>query len=123
VVNQVNKVNIQIRAKAFMARSNDFPGPQLLGEALLQAIRQAVREEFIAVLHSHGQRIDGNDGPEDAFLTIKEAARLSRIAPSTIRLYIRQRRLRAQKVGRRVIIKRADLEAFLSANPIEILHD
>jgi excisionase family DNA binding protein len=93
--------------------------PQLLGEALLQAIRLAVREEIRAALRPYGQISDRQD--EEAFLTIKEAADLSRIAASTIRLYIRQRRLRAQKVGRRVIIKRGDLETFLSANPIEML--
>jgi len=32
---------------------------------------------------------------------------------------IRRRQLRAQKVGRRVLVKRSDLESFLEANPIE----
>ena len=106
-----------------MTRSSQTPGPQLLGEALLQAIRQAVREEITAVLVGEGLSSNRQESAGKAFLTIKEAADLSRLAPSTIRLYIRQRRLRAQKVGRRVIIKRADLEAFSSANPIEILAD
>ena len=47
------------------------------------------------------------------YLTIKEAADLARLAPPTIRLYIRKRGLRAHKVGRRVIIKREELIAFL----------
>jgi excisionase family DNA binding protein len=52
------------------------------------------------------------------YLTVKEAAEFARIAPSTIRLYIRKRQLRAQKVGRRVIIATSELENFLSRNAI-----
>ena len=59
-------------------------------------------------------------GSQKANLTVSEAAAFSSLAPSTIRLYIRKRQLKAQKVGRRVIIVRSDLEAFLSRNPIEV---
>jgi excisionase family DNA binding protein len=52
------------------------------------------------------------------FLTLKEAAELSRLAPSTIRLLFRQRKQRGNQVGRRVIIKTSDLEKFREANPI-----
>jgi len=41
------------------------------------------------------------------------------LGASTIRLYIRRRQLRAQQVGRRVLVKRSDLEKFLETNPIE----
>jgi len=57
------------------------------------------------------------------YLTVKEAAKLSRLGPSTIRLYIRKRELKALRVGERVIIKRTDLEGFLEAHPIEIVSD
>ncbi len=92
----------------------------LLGDTLLSAIKQAVREEIRAA----------NDGAQDGkkgadtfkpYLTIKEAADISRLGTSTIRLLIRKRELRAQRVGRRVIIKRTDLEKFLEANPIEAI--
>jgi excisionase family DNA binding protein len=106
-----------------MNQSGQTPAPQVLGEALLEAIRLVVRDEIRAALRPQRQSSTYHAGIGEAFLTIKEAADLSRIAPSTIRLYIRQRRLRAQKVGRRVIIKRVDLENFLTANPIEILHE
>jgi len=43
------------------------------------------------------------------------------LGASTIRLAIRKRQLRAQKVGRRVLVKRGDLEMFLEANPIEAI--
>ncbi|MCH6546490.1 MAG: helix-turn-helix domain-containing protein [Deltaproteobacteria bacterium] len=58
-----------------------------------------------------------------AYLTIKEAADVSRLGSSTIRLYIRKRELKAHKVGRRVIIKRTDLVKFLESRPIVILSD
>ena len=54
------------------------------------------------------------------YLSVKEAAEFARLAPSTIRLYIRKGKLKAQKVGRRVIISRGDLEAFLSRNPTRV---
>ena len=39
-----------------------------------------------------------------ANLTVRKPPPLPSLAPSTIRLYIRKRQLKAQKVGRRVII-------------------
>jgi excisionase family DNA binding protein len=59
-------------------------------------------------------------GGQKPYLTVKEAADFGRLALSTVRLYIRQRKIKAQKVGRRVIIAREELEAFLSRNPIEV---
>jgi excisionase family DNA binding protein len=59
-------------------------------------------------------------GSQKANLTVREAATFTSLAPSTVRLYIRKRQLKAQKVGRRVIIARSDLEEFLSRNPIEV---
>jgi len=89
-------------------------------ESLVEVIRKAVREELQAVIEQNG--IGGgcrmypatDKSPEfKPYLTIKEAADLARLAPPTIRLYIRKRGLRAHKVGRRVIIKREELIAFL----------
>lgn len=102
-----------------MSETNNTPA--LLGEALLGAIRQAIREEIQAVMggnsHENGKATD----ILKVFLTVKEAGSLSSLGSSTIRVLIRQRKLRAHKVGRRVIIKRADLEKYLEANPIEAL--
>lgn len=97
--------------------------PALLGEAFLEAIRQAVREEIRAVMgqNGHGGKT-ANETPKP-YLTIKEAADISRLGPSTVRLLIRRRELKALQVGRRVIIKRSDLEGYLEANPIEVKHD
>lgn len=56
-------------------------------------------------------------GSQKPYLTVSEAAEFARLASSTIRLYIRKGQLKAQKVGRRVIIERGELESFLSRNP------
>jgi len=95
----------------------------LLGEALLETIRQAVRVEIRAALIENGH---GGEKPTEipkCYFTIEEAAKFSLLGPSTIRLYIRKRELKAHQVGRRVIIKRTDLEGFLESHPIEILSD
>ncbi len=95
----------------------------LLGEALLEAIRGAVRVEIRAALTENGQ---GSQKPTETlkcYLTIKEAADVSRLGQSTIRLMIRKRELKAHQVGSRVIIKRTDLEQFLEAHPLEAYSD
>lgn len=98
-----------------------------LGEAieavLNDIVREAVRDEMRGV-RAKSDRGDTRSGIPDAtktYLTVKQAAELSRLGPSTIRLYIRKRQLKAHQVGRRVIIQRADLESFLEAHPIEVL--
>ena len=97
--------------------------PSLLGEMLLKEIRQAVRAEIEAVMgqNGHGGKT-ANETPKP-YLTIKEAADISRLGPSTVRLLIRKRELKALQVGRRVIIKRTDLEKYLEAHPIEAITD
>ena len=88
-------------------------------ESVLESlIRRIVREEIREALGNGQKKETGTP-----YLTIEEAAQFSRLATSTIRLYIRQRKLRALKEGRRVIIKTTDLEKFLEANPIEIKPD
>lgn len=83
-------------------------------EAILESLlRRILREEIHEAL-SNGQKKES----KKPYLTIKEASEFSRLAPSTIRLYIRQRKLRALKEGRRVIIKSSDLEKFLESTPI-----
>ena len=102
----------QTREKTVL--KNQAEPSSVLGDAFLQAIRQAVREEVRQAVGN----VTGNHDPEKPYLTIKEVAEVSRLAPSTIRLAIRKRELRSLKVGSRVIIKREDLEQFLEANPV-----
>jgi len=94
----------------------------LLSEALAAIIKpivkQAVREAIS--VNNDARQVTSTD---KVFLTVRQASEISGLGSSTIRLYIRKRELRAQKVGRRLLVKRFDLEAFLEANPIEIKPD
>ncbi len=74
--------------------------PGFTVEAVLESLlRRIVREEIREALNN-GQKKNETAKP---YLTIEEAAQFSRLAPSTIRLYIRQRKLRALEGGRPVI--------------------
>ena len=92
-------------------------------EPLEQWFRGLIREEIQAAMGQKGHQNGKLMETATPYLTIKEAAKLSRLGDSTIRLAIRRRQLRANQVGNRVIIKRTDLEQFLEAHPIEILPD
>jgi excisionase family DNA binding protein len=81
---------------------------------LIEAVREAMNFNASRAVQS---------AAEKSFLTIKQAAETSGLGASTIRLAIRRRQLRAQRVGRRVLVKRSDLEIFLEANPIAVLPD
>lgn len=97
-----------------------------LETALEGLLRRIVREEVEKAVGQNGHRRGDAGRPLEEsrpYLTVKEAAEMARLAPSAIRLFIRKRELKALKVGRRVIIKRTDLERFLEAHPIEILPD
>ena len=85
-----------------------------LADALKDAVREVIREEFRAM---GGPSVDANESKP--YLTVVEAADLSRLGESTIRHAIRKGQLRAHKVGERVIIKREDLEQFVESHPLE----
>src|SRR5262245_39435462 len=94
-----------------------------LAEALAVILKPIVKEAVREALGTPGQRNGGSGNDSKSFLTVKQAAETSGLGASTIRLAIRRRQLRAQKVGRRVLVKRSDLEDFLEANPIATLND
>jgi excisionase family DNA binding protein len=48
-------------------------------------------------------------------LTLEQACELTTLAPSTMRLYARTRRIPSFKLGTRVRFSREDLEAWLQA--------
>jgi len=81
-------------------------------------LKDLVRNEIRGALRLNGQ---GSENPPEfstslapkPFLTVSEAAELARVGTSTIRLYIRKGKLKPRKVGRRVIVARAELERFL----------
>jgi len=94
-------------------------GALVLGEAFLVGFRQVLKEELQAILKPT-YRHRPSENPKrinKPYLSVKEAAKMATLAPSTIRLYIRKGKLKAHKVGRRVLIAKADLESFLRMNP------
>jgi excisionase family DNA binding protein len=50
---------------------------------------------------------------ESSLLTVEEAARLIHLKPSTVRDWILKRRIPFVKLGRRVFIRRSDVEALI----------
>ena len=101
--------------------------PSLLGEAFRSELEEIVKKTIQEAMgpNGHGGKVSLRMliNMLKPYLTVNEAAKLSRLGSSTIRLYIRKRELKAHQVGSRVIIKRTDLEGFLEAHPIEILSD
>ncbi len=106
-----------IRAMSEPQRNTVFDG---ILTALEPWVRAIIREEYTKLSQS-GNEEEKALRAVRLYFTVKEAADFSRLGPSTIRLYIRKRELKAHKVGERVIIKRADLERFLEAHPIEVI--
>jgi|SRR5215813_1561917 len=84
-------------------------------------LREVVRQEINAVLRQHDFRDIGKSSSVTnvavkPYLNVREAAEFSRLAVSTVRLYIRKGILKSNKIGTRVIISRAELERFLANN-------
>jgi excisionase family DNA binding protein len=94
-----------------------------LSEAFAAIIKPIVEEAVLQALNNNSREVQVGASADKAFFTIKDAANISGLGASTIRLYIRKRQLQAQKVGRRLLIKRTDLEAFLESNPIRAIQD
>jgi excisionase family DNA binding protein len=92
-----------------------------LAEALAAIIKPIVKEAIREAMGVREREAKQGTTTEKTFLTVKQAAEYAGLGSSTIRLLIRKRQLGAQKVGRRVLIKRTDLERFLEANPIRVL--
>ena len=54
---------------------------------------------------------------DDELLTLPEIAQTLGMNPSTVRLWVREGRLPAEKVGRRWMVRRTDLEQMLAEQP------
>ena len=52
-------------------------------------------------------------------LSIAQAAPLLGVSPYTVRKWLRQRRLPFHQVGRRIVLDRGDLEAFMRSCRVE----
>jgi len=99
-----------------MTTHNCSQGASIISEALIDAIRHAVRQEIQSLMLRNT-----DTDRQNPYLTVAEAAATARIAKSTIRLYIRKNQLKAQKVGRRVVVSRVELDKFLSLNPTGVI--
>lgn len=49
------------------------------------------------------------------FYTIQETAKALQVTPQTIRAYIKQGRIKSQRIGRPILIKEDNLREFLQA--------
>lgn len=109
--------------KKFLRMNTMREGTENPFEPFFEEIRCILREELRTVKSQPSRDNEHVPAPKSdrTYLTVAQAAELAGLGPSTIRLYIRRRQLRAQKVGRRVLIKRSDLERFLEAHPIEAI--
>ena len=101
-----------------MSRGSMNDPSNSLAEALAAIMKPIVKEAVREAMSLNDRATRQGATSDKPFLTVKQAAEVSSLGASTIRLLIRKRQLRAQKVGRRVLIKRADLESFLEAQPI-----
>lgn len=54
---------------------------------------------------------------DDELLTLPEISYTLGMNPSTVRLWVREGRLPAEKVGRKWMVRRADLEQMLAEQP------
>lgn len=82
-----------------------------------QELRALVRSEITAALGkqliSPASQVPGSNNSHQAVFSIKEAADYTRLSVSTLRAAIQKEELVSDKVGRRVLVKRIDLEKFL----------
>lgn len=61
--------------------------------------------------------------PVNAKLSVREAAPFLGVSVFTVRAWIRQHRLPFHRLGRRIVIDRGDLEAFLRAHRVPARED
>ena len=93
----------------------------LLAEALTVILKPIVIEAVREAMKLYSREVMPAELTGKSFLTVKQAAETSGLGASTIRLLIRKRQLPAQRVGRRVLIKKRDLEIFLESEPIRLV--
>ncbi len=95
--------------------STQWQGKEELAVSLsVRELRALVRDEIIAALDNRpGSTSRQVQGAQSPYLSVRDAAEYSHISPSTIRQAIRSGRLVAHKVGRRVLLKKSELQDFI----------
>jgi len=82
------------------------PQQRLVVTLTVEQFQALVREQVQAVLRP-------TPVIDKPYLTVAEASEHTSLAPSTLRLAIRKGHLKANRVGRRVVISRANLDRFI----------
>jgi excisionase family DNA binding protein len=54
------------------------------------------------------------------FYTVQEIASILQVTPQTVRAYIKQAKIRAQRIGRPLLITESSLKEFLEGNKIQL---
>ena len=87
----------------------------VVGLDALDAIRQIVREEL-------SQANGGKSQDANPYLTVKKAAPFAGVSTSTLWQKIRQGEFPVCRIGRRVLIKRIDIERFVESHRTGVNH-
>jgi len=72
--------------------------------SILDGVRQVVREE-----------LERSKRPVDETMTIDEVAALTRYNPATVRRHLVSGKLRGMRAGRKWLVRRADVEAYIGS--------
>jgi excisionase family DNA binding protein len=83
-----------------------------MDDHLRELMRQAVEDAIDAKLGSLVSHRDRPEHPE--YLTTKEAARIARVEPDTVRDWLKSGRLARHGTTRHLLVRLDQLEAFLS---------
>ncbi len=88
--------------------------PEMAVTLTVDQLRDIVRQEVTQAIRV-GQAVGTSQvaGVQSPYLSVSEAAEYSHMAESTIRQAIRSGRLVAHKVGRRVLLKKSELQDFI----------
>jgi hypothetical protein len=81
----------------------------------VEQFREVVRQEILSAINSTVMSPKRDDYSDKPYLTIAEAAKFTTLAQSTIRLYGRTGKLHIQKVGKRCMLSKVELERLLTA--------
>jgi excisionase family DNA binding protein len=105
------RANGRSRRRARRARASRTSGS--LDGLLRNVVQEAVRDELAKVLPGLlVQPTKGGAGVE--YLTPAEAAEMVRVRPETVRTWVRGGDLRGHYAGRKLLIRRDELEAYLA---------
>ncbi len=83
-----------------------------LEQILEGVVRKVIREEVEAALAKLDLRATGAD-----YLTIEEAALVAKAHHQTVREWVRSGALKSSRPNRHYLIRRSDLDAFISSAP------